>query len=78
MDKKSKNGIGQETTNGSSLTKGDELLYKLLKVRMPMVPDPEPATPCGDSLLDDIDQMLLNHPGLTREEVEEMIKEYGF
>lgn len=58
------------------MNKGDELLGKLLKVKTPAVLEPDPGAP--PDLPDEMDQMLKNHPGLTREEAEEMIKAYGF
>lgn len=58
------------------MSKGDELLMRLLKVRMPAVLEPDPGPP--PDLPDETDQILKDHPGLTREELEEMTKAFGF
>ena len=38
----------------------------------------EKSSTISDPNLNIMDQILLNHPGLTKEEAERMIEEYGF
>jgi hypothetical protein len=79
MDKESKNSIGKSTEEREGLSKGDELLMRLLKVKTPIVFEPEPEMLFDSSGYGDIvDQAIKDHPGLTREEAEEMIKDLGF
>lgn len=63
--------------------RGNELLMKLLKTPMPVVPDPEPVQdPTGSQTpfisLDPVENMLRDKPGLTRAKGEEEIRDMGF
>jgi hypothetical protein len=78
MNKKSKNSTGKGRKGNESLSKGDDLLMRLLKVKMPIVHEPEPEIPFDVQGSDEIDQAMKDHPGLTREKAEEMLKAFGF
>jgi hypothetical protein len=63
--------------------RGNEFLARLLGLKMPMVPDPEPRldprelqTRLGSH--DPVTAMLRAKPGFTREEAEQEIKDMGF
>jgi hypothetical protein len=68
----------QGNPSNDELSMGDQLLARLLKIKVPIVPDPAPAksptsnTGATQSALNDVeDRMVKDRPGLTREEAPE-------
>lgn len=70
----------------NDLSVGDQLLARLFKIRVPIVPDSDPPTSPAKSRTphmqfdtgDVYERLMKRYPGLTREKIDEMAKDLGF